>query len=122
MKQQLKPFSEGGCPASGPLIRAAAILESHFTNESICVTMALTMGSVTMQGRLAAPARSSVPVAAVLPAQPMRSVRLGTSGKSLGCVAQPLCEQRRSLVLRAGRSAPAIVAMAAEKGYKASFR
>lgn len=74
-----------------------------------------------MQSRVAAPARSSVPVAAVLPAMPMRSVRLGTSGKSIGCATQPLCAQRRSLVLRAGRSAPVIVAMAAEKGYKASF-
>ena len=80
--------------------------------------MALTMGSLMVQSRVAAPSRSTQ-VSSALPATPMRSVRLGSSGNSIGCVTQPLIAQRRSLVLRATRSTPAVVAMAGEKGYKA---
>lgn len=78
------------------------------------------MKTISMQSQMAAPTRSSVPVSAVLQAMPMpiRSVRLGSSSQSIGCVTRSLTAQRRSVVLRTSRSTPAVLVMASEKGFK----
>lgn len=106
------------------LTESALIRESIDRTVKVTNIMAFTMKTISMQSQMAAPTRSSVPVSAVLHAMPMpvRSVRLGSSSQSIGCVTRSLTAQRRSVALRASRSTPAVLVMASEKGFKVSMQ